>query len=166
MASAKKLKRILADEQNEVLETLRRKEPVCDVAALVPDTEAHVARYIDAIEGELVDATTAAAAMGGRTRKPRKADADAAIDGAAEVLAEWLVAPLRERLERCVADGDGDNADIGKRVRSVYREWKPQHIDEQLDDVVRTADSSDGAPYTAKLTPAARPAIDAVSAVR
>ena len=77
--------------------------------------------------------------MVGRTRKLRKADADAAIDAAAEVVAEWLVAPLRERLERCIADGDGDNADIGKRVRAVYREWKTQHIDEQLDDVVRTA---------------------------
>ena len=54
------------------------------------------------------------------------------------------MAPLRERLERCVADGDGDNADIGKRVRAVYREWKTQHIDEQLDDVVRTAHGRGG----------------------
>ena len=36
-------------------------------------------------------------------------------------------------------DGDGDNAGIGKRVRAIYREWKTQHIDEQLDDVIRTA---------------------------
>ena len=139
VTAARKLKRVLADEQNEVLETLRGKEPVRDVAVLVPDADAHVARYIDAIEDELGEAANAAAAMVGRTRKLRKADADAAIDGAAEVLAEWLVAPLRERLERCAADGDGDNADIGKRVRAVYREWKTQHIDEQLDDVVRTA---------------------------
>ena len=55
------------------------------------------------------------------------------------MLGEWLVVPLRERLERCVLDGDGDNAGIGKRVRAIYREWKTQHIDEQLDDVIRTA---------------------------
>jgi DivIVA domain-containing protein len=139
VTAARKLKRVLADEQNEVLETLRRKEPVREVAALVPDADAHVARYVDAIEGDLGEAANAAAAMVGRTRKLRKADADAAIDAASDVLAEWLVAPLRERLERCVADGDGDNVDIGKRVRAVYREWKTQHIDEQLDDVVRTA---------------------------
>ena len=55
------------------------------------------------------------------------------------MLAEWLVEPLRERLARCVSDGDGDRADISKRVRAVYREWKTQHIDEQLDDIVRMA---------------------------
>jgi DivIVA domain-containing protein len=139
VTAARKLKRVLADEQNEVLETLRRKEPVREVAALVPDADAHVARYMDAIDGELADAANAAAVMVGHTRKLRKADADAAIDAAADILAEWLVAPLRERLDRCVGDGDGDNVDVGKRVRAVYREWKTQHIDEQLDDVVRTA---------------------------
>jgi hypothetical protein len=55
------------------------------------------------------------------------------------VLDEWLIVPLRERLERCVIDGGGDNAGITKRVRAVYREWKTQHIDEQLDDVIRAA---------------------------
>ena len=33
----------------------------------------------------------------------------------------------------------GDNEDITKRVRAVYREWKTQHIDDQLDDVFRFA---------------------------
>ena len=47
--------------------------------------------------------------------------------------------PLRDRLDRAIADGDGDNDDITKRVRAVYREWKTQHIDDQLDDVFRRA---------------------------
>ena len=55
------------------------------------------------------------------------------------MLDEWLLVPLRERLERCVIDGGGENSEVAKRVRSVYREWKTQHIDEQLDDVIRTA---------------------------
>ena len=38
-----------------------------------------------------------------------------------------------------VADGDGVNDAITKRVRSVYREWKTQRIDEQLDDTLRLA---------------------------
>ena len=38
-----------------------------------------------------------------------------------------------------MADGDGDNDAITKRVRGIYREWKTQRIDEQLDDVVRLA---------------------------
>ena len=50
-----------------------------------------------------------------------------------------LVAPLRSRLERAVSDGGGDNDDVARRVRAVYREWKTQHIDVQLDDLLRAA---------------------------
>jgi len=32
-----------------------------------------------------------------------------------------------------------DNEETTKRVRGVYREWKTQHIDDQLDDVFRYA---------------------------
>ena len=45
----------------------------------------------------------------------------------------------RERLARAVADGDGVNEAITKRARGVYREWKTQRIDEQLDDLFRLA---------------------------
>jgi len=143
VASAKKLKRVLADEQNEVLDALRRSESVRHVDALLPWSSEHAGRYREAIAGELFQAAQAGAASipddRGRPTKLRKADAIKASTAAHEVLEEWLVTPLRERLERCVADGDGDNSDIGKRARSVYREWKTQHIDEQLDDVFRTA---------------------------
>ena len=54
---------------------------------------------------------------------------------------------------RCVADGAGDNDDITKRVRAVYREWKTQHIDDQLDDVFRLAY---GAGALAAATPGTR----------
>jgi hypothetical protein len=61
------------------------------------------------------------------------------VQQASETLTRSLVAPLRDRLERCIAEGDGDNPAITKKVRAVYREWKTQHIAEQLDDVLRTA---------------------------
>ncbi len=141
VGSARKLKRVLADEQNEVLEALRRNEPVRALDALLPPLSDHVARYSGAISDDLVAAAHAGAAMVAPTGSGplRKAETTAATDAAEAVLGEWLVVPLRERLERCVLDGDGDNAGIGKRVRAVYREWKTQHIDEQLDDVIRTA---------------------------
>jgi hypothetical protein len=141
VGAARKLKRVLADEQNEVLEALRRKEPVRALDALVPSARDHVERYATAIADDVAAAASAGAAMVAPSGSGplRKADAAAAKKAADEVLGEWLVGPLRERLERCVLDGDGDNAGIGKRVRAVYREWKTQHIDEQLDDVIRTA---------------------------
>ena len=90
---------------------------------------------------DLLAAANAGASLvtNGRVARLHKADAVTAADDAASVLGEWVIVPLRERLERCVADGGGDNAGITKRVRAVYREWKTQHIDEQLDDVIRAA---------------------------
>jgi len=138
VAAARKLKRVLADEQNEVLDTLRRKEPVRTLDVLVPWASEHGDRYADAVSGELFRAVGAGAAS---------IAADAELDGSAagpigparESVATGLVEPLRERLARAVEHGDGENEAITKRVRAVYREFKTQRIDEQLDDVFRMA---------------------------
>ena len=141
VGAARKLKRVLADEQNEALEALRRKEPVRSLDDLLPSNDAHIERYTSAIADDLLAAAGAGAAMvsSDGSAKLSKAAGKTATHAADAVLGEWLVEPLRERLERCVLDGDADNVGIGKRVRAVYREWKTQHIDEQLDDVIRAA---------------------------
>ena len=141
VASAKKLKRVLADEQNEVLDRLRRREPVRSLSDLLPAPAEHLARYRGVIVDDLLASANAGASLvtPGRVARIDKSDAGAAVAAGEAVLDEWLILPLRERLERCVNDGDGDNAGITKRVRAVYREWKTQHIDEQLDDVIRAA---------------------------
>jgi DivIVA domain-containing protein len=144
VASAKKLKRVLADEQNEVLDALRRREPVRTLADLLPPPAEHLGRYRVAIVDDLLAAANAGASLvtPGSVAKLKKADANRATAAGDAVLDEWLIVPLRERLERCVLDGGGDNAGITQRVRAVYREWKTQHIDEQLDDVIRAAHGS------------------------
>jgi DivIVA domain-containing protein len=141
VASAKKLKRVLADEQNEVLDRLRRSEPVRSLSDLLPAPAEHLVRYRGVIVDDLLAAANAGASLvtPGRVARISKSDAGAAVAAGEAVLDEWLILPLRERLERCVNDGDGDNAGITKRVRAVYREWKTQHIDEQLDDVIRAS---------------------------
>ena len=141
VASARKLKRVLADEQNEVLDALRRNDPVCDLDALLPWSTHHAERYATVLGDELEAAANAGAALTADGQKPTlgKAAARQAVQQANETLARALVAPLRDRLERCIAEGDGDNPAITKKVRAVYRECKTQHIDDQLDDVFRTA---------------------------
>jgi hypothetical protein len=141
VTAARKLKRVLADEQNLVLDTLRRREPVQSLDAILPSLDEHVARYADAITDELAASAAAGAAELGAHDTPtlRRTLAKAgALDAARSVVRTDLVTPLRDRLERSVIDG-GDNDDITRRVRSVYREWKTQHIDDQLDDVFRFA---------------------------
>ncbi|MEP6151781.1 DivIVA domain-containing protein [Ilumatobacter sp.] len=141
VSSARKLKRVLADEQNEVLDALRRSDPVRNLDAILPWAAHHAERYSSVIADDLLLAANAGASLADleRTPKLRKAAGQQAVSEASQKVAQWLVQPLRDRLERCVADGDGDNAAITQKIRAVYRECKTRHIDEQLDDVVRVA---------------------------
>ncbi len=141
VASARKLKRVLADEQNEVLDALRRSEQVRNLDALLPWASHHAERYAGVISDELLAAANAGATLttGTSSSKLRAAAGKQAVQQAAETITRGMVTPLRDRLERCIADGDGDNPAITKKVRAVYREFKTKHIDEQLDDVFRAA---------------------------
>jgi DivIVA domain-containing protein len=140
VSSAKKLKRALADEQNDVLDALRRGEPVHELDEMIPTASEHVARYTAAIADDIESAVQ----LGGATSRTgatqlRKGLVTESVSVANDAVEQWLVVPLRDRLARCVAEGAGDNAVVTKKVRSVYREWKTQHIDESLDDVLRRA---------------------------
>ena len=141
VTSARKLKRVLADEQNDVLDTLRQSDPVRSIDDLLPAESEHSGRYATAVGDDLLIAANAGASLvqSGRVAKLRKAAAADAVDHASEMIARWLIDPLRDRLEQCVSDGAGDNAAITKKVRAVYREFKTQHIDDQLDDVLLSA---------------------------
>ena len=142
VAAARKLKRVLADEQNEVLHLLRSAKSAVALDDLLPNPTEHVRHYADAIEEELRSAALAgAASMGEGTRKEQtKAIKQAnALQPAIHSLGTAIVQPLRDRLERAVADASGDNQELAGIIRAVYREWKTQRIDEHLDDVARMA---------------------------
>ena len=141
VAAARKLKRVLADEQNDVLHALRGKNPVRTIEGMVATEAEQVARYATAVSAEMSAAAVAGAvSMGMRAsaaqREVKKANATAS---AGQMLASELIVPLRARLQRCIADTEGDPSEMATLVRMVYREWKAQRIDEHLDDVARTA---------------------------
>ncbi len=138
VAAARRLKRVLADEQNEVLDALRRSEPVRHLDALLPWEAEQATRYTDAVTAELIAAAEAGAVAAG-TGSDIDIGPDGPLAAPRGLLAGELVAALRERLERAVAEGEGDNDAVARRARGVYREWKTQRIDEQLDDVFRVA---------------------------
>lgn len=140
--SARKLKRVLADELNEVLDTLRQEEPVRRLDHVLADESTHASRYLDA----LYDHFEAAAQAGAASNHSDDAGADVAdvsrsgaLGPVRDMLVTQLVTPLRERVARAVDEADGDNGVLTKRVRSIYREWKTQRIDAELDDLLRLA---------------------------
>jgi DivIVA domain-containing protein len=139
-AMSRKLKRVLADEQNEVLDILRGKLPVKTLDAIVGPKADHSARMLEALEASLK-----AAALAGAKSLSKASDKDlqkmvasqmAAIN---EFVIATVVAPLRERLSRSISQAAGDNAELTSLVRLVYREWKNQHVDTQIDNIAQTS---------------------------
>ena len=142
VGAARTIKRVLADEQNGVLDTLRQRTPFTSIDQLLPGLDDHVASYTSAIDEQLAASMVAGSAEAGledgRALRARLAGAGAA-ESAIETLRSTLIVPLRDRIERAVFEGDGDNEVITQRVRSIYREWKTQHIDAEVDDIMRSA---------------------------
>lgn len=118
---ARRLKRVLADEQNEVLDGLRRVKPK-GVDDVLPAPEAHAGRWSEVVSAGLADAANAGAAWAGGS-------AGSTAD-LAEELAQSLTSPLRERIDRSFAASDGNLDDVADRVRALYREWKGQRLAE------------------------------------
>jgi hypothetical protein len=110
-ALLRSLKRALADEQNEVLDALRRLKGRPSVDALLPDVAVHDARYGTV----LGTGTTAAATAGG----------DEGAGGAvADALGRALAGDLRVRIDRSIDDAGGDVETLAEAISSTYREWK------------------------------------------
>jgi hypothetical protein len=129
---SRRLKRALADEQNAVLDQLRRATKVRDIADVLPDETEHTGRYHESVRDDL----WAAAQAGARAATSRDDDASAMVleargvpDALRDDIARELVAPLRERTARCIADAEGDPEEAAALLRSAYREWKVQRIE-------------------------------------
>ncbi|MFZ4721112.1 MAG: hypothetical protein ACOYMR_16920, partial [Ilumatobacteraceae bacterium] len=142
VAAARKLKRVLADEQNDVLHALRSAKTAITLDVLLASRDEQLRRYADAIDTEL----TAAALAGAESIDdgPKKDHAKSITKGhalapAVDAVGSTIVQPLRDRLDRAVADAEGDRDDLVAVVRAVYREWKNQRIDEHLDDIALVA---------------------------
>ncbi|WP_208029585.1 DivIVA domain-containing protein [Rhabdothermincola sediminis] len=136
---ARRLKRELSEEQNELLDALRRERGVPALDAVLPAPEAHVERFASATLAGLAAARGAGSGAGlGRDAGAPGAGSGRVDELAAELAAE-LVGPLRDRLQRCFTEAGDDPDDLAERVRSCYRECRTQAIDELVSAAVRSA---------------------------
>lgn len=120
-ALVKQFKRVVVDEQNDVLTAIRRTERVHGIAELLPDEDSHVARYRSCSLAEVADAFAAGAASIDGGAAPDVHGPSAAV---LDRFAEELVLPMRERLERVIESSEGNRFELSAFVRSAYREWK------------------------------------------
>ena len=119
------LKRVLQDEQNEVLDALRRAGASSAVAVL-PSSDAQLAAYRDAALPWLQQAARAGVGFVSEAEHEHTA-----VDTQAAALARELVEPLRERLSRALdAAADADDPTVAaESIRATYRQWKVQQVE-------------------------------------
>ena len=116
----RRLKRVLADDQNEVFDLLRRDHPA-SLDDVVPAAAEHAQRYAAAALPDLdVAALSGAASVNREVR--------GSCTALAMELGRSLVEPMRERIARSFDECDGDLEEVTERLRSLYREWKGQRI--------------------------------------
>lgn len=142
---SRRFKRALADEQNDVLDILRRREPVRSIDDILPVAELHLAPYLEAAAEDL----PAAARAGARSissedpaRIDRRLTDAGVVTKVIEPVAPEIVEPLRDRLRDAIASAAGDNGVIAAAVRSLYREWKTSRLDDLAGEMTRAAYSA------------------------
>jgi DivIVA domain-containing protein len=128
---ARALKRVLGDEQNEVLDALRRLGPAA-AGGVLPAAEAQLAGYRDAALPWLQQAVRAGAGFVSDPEIATSGEAVPPAEAPAHALAAELVDPLRARLTRALAAGaDADDPSVAaESLRSTYRQWKVQQVEE------------------------------------
>ena len=142
---ARKLKRVLADEQNNVLEHLRGKRSSLEMDAILGTVEEHAARYAASIAED----TMAAAGSGAKSVKTaggssRRVTQKAVASHVSDSVTAGLVTGFREDTRIAIGEAEGDREILASLMRDVYRKWKTDLIDQHVDDLACTSYSKGG----------------------
>lgn len=136
------LKRVVQDDQNELLDALRRFKRRRDPTKLLPDRETLVIRWSEPMRPALDEAY--ASAPGATGTLP---------DDLVASLTTTLVGPLHERLVDAFAE-TADREELAGRIGSRFREWRSGDLDVSIREVLATAYSQavfDAAPENGQL---------------
>lgn len=128
---ARHLKRALADEQNEVLERLRHARRMPAVEELLGELTEHAERYRSAVADDLRSVAIAGARSAGADERAAERFANHAKvhDAVLAEVAMELTGLVRDRVGRCLEDGEGDPDEAAHQLRAAYREMKVQRLD-------------------------------------
>lgn len=131
----RKLRRVLADEQNEALDRLRQGSKLPGLDALVGSPAEHGGRYAEAARDDLEAAARSGAELIGHPNGTGAPDLDDVMTALGAAVGE----PLRERLTACLSDAGGDLDEATELVRAAYREWKTQRLEAAAADALLAA---------------------------
>lgn len=129
----KRAKRVAQDEQNVLLDAVRRHKGRPRAAQVVPDGDAFLARWIEVVR-EPVGRAYAAGWCAARGAAPE--DAPEAADELAREAAGVVAVPLHERLELAIDGHEGDTGGLVERIGARFREWKNQSLERALEEAL------------------------------
>jgi DivIVA domain-containing protein len=141
-ALTSKTKRVLADEENAMLTYLQGKKAAVALEKVLPEPSAHVQGYIEAVAEDVMSAAMGGAKSLSSSLKAdlrRKVTSSAVMQVMSKNIDDVLVRPLRDRIQRCIEQSGGDREEMSKLIRSVYREWKMQRVEQHIGDIARLA---------------------------
>lgn len=117
-ALARRLKRVLADEQSRAMSTLKAAEEFPDLDGLLNTEADHREPYWNEVLGQLDDPDMAGDAAG------------QAVDA--------LISTIRRRVGEALVAADGDGDAAVSSLRNIYREIKTQQVPEAADVVCQS----------------------------
>ena len=139
---AKKLRRVLADEENTVLNYLQSKKAQVALETVLPSFDSQVQSFVEATSKDLIEVAMAGAQSLTKSLKAdlrKKVSNTTVMQVMSKNLADSIVLPLRTRIQKCVEKSAGDSNEMSSLIRTVYREWKMQQIDKLVGDIARLA---------------------------
>lgn len=136
----RRFKRVLSDQENKVLHAVRSDRKAKSPEALLGDASERAALVVDAAVAELIPAVQVGAGLYDEDHDV-PVDAATVAAGLGPLVREWLVDPLRDRLERVVTEGDlgGDRSEIVEGMRAAYRELRNERLPELVGDLITAA---------------------------
>ena len=138
----KKFKRVLADEENAMLNYLQSKKAQVALEKVLPSFENQLQTFVEATSKELIEAAMSGAQSLSKSLKSdlRKKISNATVmQVLSKKLADDIVYPLRERIQKCVESSGGSTDEMSSLIRSAYREWKMKQVDKIVGDISRLA---------------------------
>jgi hypothetical protein len=129
----KRAKRAAQDDQNALLDAVRRHKGRPSAQQVLRGDDALVGAWSDVLRSALDEAYGAGREAAGAAPEP-------ASDEVLREAAETIAFPLRDRIAVAIDDVDGgDTSGLVERIGARYREWKNQQLERALGDVMVVA---------------------------
>lgn len=138
----RKMKRVLADEENSMLTYLQGKKAVVALEKVLPAADEHLQMYVEALSEDVISAAMAGAQSLSKSLKAdlrKRVTRSAVMQVVSRTMDESTIRPLREKIQRAVEQSNGDKDEMSNLIRSVYREMKMQRVEQQVSDIARMA---------------------------